>query len=111
MTYRTKVEEGRITVPSRLRTLAGLSDGDAVEVALVKGRFVVTPTRQTASTDRKSQQQFIERLRAEAPPALRALWTESKRHGTDKMASRQINAIISQVRAEQTAKNTKQSAK
>jgi len=115
MTFRTKLQDGRISLPSRLRTLAGVSDGDRVDVTLVQGRFVVTPRRNAATTapaNRTGRQVFLRRLRAEAPDSLKAMWASSKRHGTDKMTMREIDSIIAEVRAEQAAKKpTKQRAK
>lgn len=115
MTFRSKLQNGRIPLPSRLRTLAGVSDGDPVDVTLVRGRFVVTPARRSAAakpptfTQRKT---VLSRLRAEAPPSLKAMWADSRRHGTSKMTMRQINALIAEVRAEQAPKRkAKQPAK
>ena len=70
MTFKTKLQNGRIPLPSRLRTLAGVSDGDPVSVTLIQGRFVVTPARRNASAKPPSRQQrktVLSRLRAEAP--------------------------------------------
>ena len=115
MTFKTKLQDGRISLPSRLRTLAGVSDGDRVDVTLVQGRFVVTPQRSPITTvpaNRTQRQVFLRRLRAEAPDSLKAMWASSKRNGTDKTTMREIDSIIAAVRAEQAAKKTtKQRAK
>jgi bifunctional DNA-binding transcriptional regulator/antitoxin component of YhaV-PrlF toxin-antitoxin module len=115
MTFKTKLQNGRVPLPSRLRTLAGVSDGDPVNVTLVQGRFVVTPARRSTAPKPPSRTQrkaVLSRLRAEAPASLKAMWTDSRRHGTNKMTMRQINALIAQVRAEQASKlKIKQSAK
>ena len=112
MTFKTKLRDGRVPLPSRLRTLAGVSDGDPVNVTLVQGRFVVTPAGRTGSaksTSRKQRESFLSRLRAEAPASLKAMWAESQRQGTDKMTMREINEIIAEVRKEQAVKRkTKQ---
>jgi len=101
------VQSGRVSLPSRLRTLAGVSDGDPVNVTLVQGRFVVTPAGRAPSataTSRKQREAVLSRLRAEAPASLQAMWADSQRHGTDKMTMREIDAIIAEVRGEQAAK-------
>ncbi len=106
MTFKTKLQDGRISLPTRLRTLAGVSDGDPVMVTLEQGRFIVTPAQQLSRAPSRKQQReyFMHSLRAEAPASLKAMWADSKRNGTDKMTTREINAIISEVRAEQAAK-------
>lgn len=35
--------KGQMTLPSRLRTQAGISEGDLVEVAFARGKIVLTP--------------------------------------------------------------------
>ena len=115
MTIKTKLRDGRVPLPSRLRTLAGVSDGDPVSVTLIQGRFVVTPARlRTSAQPRTRQQQktALSRLRAEAPASLKAMWADSRRHGTGKMTMRQIDALIAEVRAERGPKRKiKQSTK
>ena len=116
MTFKTKLQNGRVPLPSRLRTLAGVSDGDPVSVTLIQGRFVVTPAGdRSASAKPPSRQQrkpVLNRLRAEAPASLKAMWADSRRHGTGKMTMREIDALIAEVRAEQAPKRkVKQSAK
>ena len=94
-------------MPSRLRTLAGVSDGDPVSVTLIQGRFVVTPAGRSPSAkplSRKQRNAVLSRLRAEAPTSLQAMWADSRSHGTDKMTMREIDALIAEVRAEHTAK-------
>jgi bifunctional DNA-binding transcriptional regulator/antitoxin component of YhaV-PrlF toxin-antitoxin module len=114
MTFKTKLQDGRVPLPSRLRTLAGVSDGDPVSVTLVQGLFVVTPARRSPSTKSRSAQRkaVLSRLQAEAPASLKAMWADSRRHGTNKMTMRQIDALIAEVRAEQVSKRkVKPSAK
>ncbi len=101
MTFKTKLQNGRVPLPSRLRTLAGVSDGDPVSVTLIQGRFVVTPARRTPSTKPPGPTQrkaVLSRLQAEAPASLKAMWAESRRHGAGKMTMRQIDALIAEVR-------------
>jgi hypothetical protein len=43
---------------------------------------------------------MLSRLRANAPASLKAMWADSRRHGTSKMTMRQIDALIAEVRAE-----------
>jgi bifunctional DNA-binding transcriptional regulator/antitoxin component of YhaV-PrlF toxin-antitoxin module len=111
MTFKTKLQDGRISLPTRLRTLAGVSNGDPVNVTLEQGRFIVTPAQRIGRAPSAKQQraEFLRRLRAEAPASLKAMWAEAQRKGTDKMTMREIDAIIAEVRAEQAAKQkTKQ---
>jgi len=104
--------DGRISVPTRLRNLAGVSDGDPIEVTLVKGHLIVTPAQRVPSkpsSRRQRRAELIRRLQAEAPPSLKAMWADAKRNCTDRMTMREIDAIIAEVRAEQAAKRkTKQ---
>ena len=68
MTFKTKLQNGIVPLPSRLRTLAGVSDGDPVSVTLIQGRFVVTPAGRSHSAkppSRKSRKAVLSRLRAE----------------------------------------------
>jgi len=115
MTFKTKLQNGMVPLPSRLRTLAGFSDGDAVNVTLVQGRFVVTPAGRSPSAkppSRKQRKLVLSRLRAEAPVSLQAMWADSRSHRTDKMTMREIDALIAEVRAEHAAKHkVKQPAK
>jgi AbrB family looped-hinge helix DNA binding protein len=110
MTYRTKIQDGQIVVPSRLRRLAGLAEGDPLDITVEQGKLVmVAPVRlRTVAAPRKTQkrqrEEFQQKLRDSAPESLKRMWAESKRNGTDKMTMREINAIISSVRAEQAAK-------
>lgn len=115
ITFKTKLQNGRIPLPSRLRTLAGVSDGDPVNVTLIQGLFVVTPARRTALAkppSRTRRKVALSLLRAEAPASLKAMWADSHRRGTEKMTMREINALIAEVHAEQALKRkVKQSAK
>lgn len=115
ITFKTKLQNGRVPLPSRLRTLAGVSDGDPISITLIKGHFVVTPARRSTSAKPSRRQQretVMSHLRAQAPASLKAMWADSRRHGTDKMTTRQINALIAEVRAEQAVKHkVKQPAK
>ena len=116
MTFRTKIQDGQIVVPSRLRRLAGLAEGDPLDVTVEQGKLVmIAPVRssRTVAAPRKTQKQqreeFLKKLRNSAPESMKRMWADSKRNGTDKMTTREINAIISEVRAEQAAKQkTKQ---
>lgn len=44
MTTTVKIHrKGQMTLPARLRSLAGIADGDVVEAAFQRGRIVITP--------------------------------------------------------------------
>ena|ERR1022692_2455118 len=114
MTYRTKIQDGQIVVPSRLRRLAGLAglaEGDPLDVTVEQGRLVmVAPVRssRTVAAPRKTQkrqrEEFLQKLRNSAPESLKRMWAESKRNGTDKMSMREINAEIAAYRKEERLK-------
>ena len=108
------MQDGRISLPTRLRTLAGVSDGDPINVTLEQGRLIVTPAQRIGRAPSAKQQraEFLSRLRADAPASLKAMWAHAKRKGTDKVSMREIDAIVAEVRAEQAAKHkTKQPAR
>ena len=101
MTFKTKLQDGRIPLPTRLRTLAGVADGDRLDVTFDRGRFIVTPA--PTGPAKKSKQQragFLQELRDNAPDWLKDAWAESKRKGTDKLTMREINAEIAATRRE-----------
>jgi hypothetical protein len=108
MTFKTKLQNGRIPLPSRLRNLAGVVDGDPVNVSLIQGRIVVTPAGGLSADaklpSRQQRAKVLSRLRAEAPASLKAMWADSRRHGTGKTTMREIDALIAEVRAERTPK-------
>ena len=116
MTYRTKIQDGQIVVPSRLRRLAGLAEGEPLDITVEQGKLVVVAQVRSARTvdaPKKTQKQqrdeVLQKLRSSAPESLRVMWAESKRRGADKTSMGQINAIIAEVRAEQaTKRKTKQ---
>jgi AbrB family looped-hinge helix DNA binding protein len=109
MTYRTKIQGGQIVVPSRLRRLAGLGEGDQLEVTFEQGRLIlVGPGGRKAGqlkaapkqTQRKRRGEFLQKLRTSAPAALKKIWAESARKGTDKITLREINSEIAASRRE-----------
>jgi AbrB family looped-hinge helix DNA binding protein len=111
MTYRTKIQDGQIVVPSRLRRLAGLAEGDPLDVTVEQGKLVmVAPVRssRTVAAPRKTQKQqreeFLQKLRNSAPESLKRMWAQSKRNGTDKISMREINAEIAAHRKEERQK-------
>ncbi len=70
MTFKTKLQDGRIPLPSRLRTLAGVSDGDPVNVTLIQGLFVVTPARRNRLSQAAKPQRrkvVLSRLQRRSP--------------------------------------------
>jgi hypothetical protein len=101
MTYRTRLLGGRVPLPTRLRALAGVSDGDPVDVTVVKGGLLVTPARRApeiAKPASQTQQRraLVAPLREEAPESLKAMWADARRQGTGKPSMREIDAIIAQ---------------
>jgi hypothetical protein len=45
-----------------------------------------------------ARERFFKELSVAAPSSLKAVWTASKRHGTDKLTMREIDAEVSAVR-------------
>jgi len=91
MTFKTKLRDGQIPLPTQLRDMAGVADGDLLEVTFEQGRFIVTPE----SRRRKDLAAFgagLEELRQAA-----------ERKGA-KMSMRQINAEIAAYRREKREK-------
>ena len=65
MTYRTKIQDGQIVVPSRLRRLAGLAEGDPLDITVEQGKLVmVAANRRPAKEDTKTAARGVP---AEAP--------------------------------------------
>jgi AbrB family looped-hinge helix DNA binding protein len=50
MTSRTKIQDGQIVVPSRLRRLAGLAEGDPLDVTFEQGKLVMVAPVRSART-------------------------------------------------------------
>jgi AbrB family looped-hinge helix DNA binding protein len=113
MTYRTKIQDGQIVVPSRLRRLAGLAEGDPLDVTFEQGKLtVMTPGRgksrsvaaQPKKTEKQRRDEFLQKLRGSAPEALKKIWAESVRKGTGKITLREINSEIAAHRREKRQK-------
>jgi AbrB family looped-hinge helix DNA binding protein len=114
MTYRTKIQDGQIVVPSRLRRLAGLAEGDPLDVTFEQGKLtVMTPGRgksrsvaaQPKKTEKQRRDEFLQKLRGSAPEALKKIWAESVRKGTGKITLREINSEIAAHRREKRQKH------
>src|ERR1035437_7649819 len=70
MTYRTKIQDGQIVVPSRLRRLAGLAEGDPLDVTFEQGKLVmVAPVRsaRTAPAPKSTPKKAASGVPPEAP--------------------------------------------
>jgi bifunctional DNA-binding transcriptional regulator/antitoxin component of YhaV-PrlF toxin-antitoxin module len=113
MTYRTKIRGGQIAVPTRLRRLAGLAEGDLLDVTVERGKLTVASTGSRKpgpatvapkQTIKQRRDEFLEQLRSSAPESLKKIWAESERKGTDKMSLRQINSVIAASRKEKRQK-------
>ena len=108
MTYRTKIQDGQIVVPGRLRRLAGLVEGDSLDITFESGKLIlISKSRGLRSAgDRPSRtrsqkrEAFLQKLRDAAPQALKKLWAESQRKGLDRITQREINAEIAAYRKE-----------
>jgi AbrB family looped-hinge helix DNA binding protein len=113
MTYRTKIQDGQIVVPSRLRRLAGLAEGDPLDVTFEQGKLtVMTPgrgkSRSVAAHLRRPKSNGAtsssRSCGASAPEALKKIWAESVRKGTGKITLREINSEIAAHRREKRQK-------
>ena len=90
--------------PQALREKLGISRGDVLEARVERGRITYTPK---AVVDRIpagkiERERFFRQLREQAPGWLKETWTASRRRGTDKITTRQINSEISAVRRRRT---------
>jgi hypothetical protein len=113
-----KIREGRIVVPTCLqrrrpaqcyvqRLMANISE--TVSMIVRKGlrgtlengaERRLKPTLQAEAratrteSHRQRRDEFLQKLRDSAPEALKKIWTESERRGTDKITLREINSEI-----------------
>lgn len=51
-------------------------------------------------TSKGQREEFLRKLRDSAPEALKRMWEESRRNGTDKITMREINAEVAAHRRE-----------
>ena len=96
----TVKDKYQVVIPQALREKLGISRGDVLEAKVERGRITYTPK---AVVDRIpagkiERERFFKQLREQAPAWLKETWAASKRRGTDKITTRQINAEISAVR-------------
>lgn len=96
----------QVVIPQAIRKQLGLGLGDVLEAKVDRGRLTYTPKMivDRIPAGRAARERFFKQLRAEAPAALKAAWTASKRHGTDKLTMRQIDAEVAAVRRSQVRK-------
>jgi bifunctional DNA-binding transcriptional regulator/antitoxin component of YhaV-PrlF toxin-antitoxin module len=113
MTYRTKIQGGQIVVPSRLRRLVGLVEGDPLVVKFEQGKLIViAPGGRKKSqlkaarkqTPKQRREEFLQKLRNSAPAALKKIWGESERKGTNRITLHEINSEIAASRREKRQK-------
>ena len=96
----TVKDKYQVVIPQALREKLGISRGDVLEAKVERGRITYTPK---AVVDRIpagkiERERFFKQIREQAPAWLKETWAASKRRGTDKITTRQINAEISAVR-------------
>ena len=97
MTFRTKLQDGQIPLPPRLRTLAGVADGDRLDVTFDQGRLIVTPDRLIVrEPEKKNRKRLLEKFAT----ALEDVRADAERRGANKLTMRQINADIAAYRRE-----------
>jgi len=90
----------QVVIPLALRKQLGLNTGDVLEAKVENGRLTYTPKMviDRIPAGKAARERFFKQLRAEAPASLRAVWTASKRNGTDKITIRDIDKEVSLVR-------------
>jgi AbrB family looped-hinge helix DNA binding protein len=90
----------QVVIPQAIRKQLGLGLGDVLEAKVDRGRLTYTPKMiiDRIPAGKAARERFFKQLRAEAPASLKAVWTASKRHGTDKLTMREIDAEITAVR-------------
>lgn len=71
-----------------------------LEAKVERGRLTYTPkvVVDRIPAGKVERERFFRRLREEAPVWLKETWSGSKRRGTDKITTRQIDAEVSAVR-------------
>ena len=103
--------KGQMTLPTRLRTQAGISEGDLVEAAFHRGKIVLTPT---PAIDRSKfsnaddeytpeQRRIIDARLAESEEDLK----RGRTFGPFNTADDMISSMKAQLRKRSTAKKTK----
>ena len=97
----------QVVIPHAIREKLGINRGDVLEARVERGRLTYVPKTilDRVPAGRVERAQFLKQLRDEAPGWLQEIWKASKRHGTDKLTARQINAEIAAVRSQSTQKN------
>src|SRR5713101_2105530 len=90
----------QVVIPQAIRQKLGISRGDVLEAKVERGRLTYTPKTviDRIPAGKAERARFFQQLRDEAPAWLKETWAASKRRGTDKLTTRQINAEISVVR-------------
>jgi len=96
----TVKDKYQVVIPQALREKLGISRADVLEAKVERGRITYAPK---AVVDRIpagkiERERFFKQIREQAPAWLKETWAASKRRGTDKITTRQINAEISAVR-------------
>ena len=102
----------QVVIPQGVRKQLGINRGDLLEARVERGKL--TYTRKTVidrlPASKAEREQFFKQLREEAPDWLKELWAASKRRGTDKLTSRQIEGLIAKARKDQPKRKSKQPA-
>src|ERR1035438_6389429 len=87
----------QVVIPQAIREKLGISRGDVLEAKVERGRLTYTPKTvidRDLPTGKAERARFLKQLRDKAPAWLKETWAASKRHGTDKLTMRQIDAEI-----------------
>jgi AbrB family looped-hinge helix DNA binding protein len=90
----------QVVIPRDLREKLRIGRGDLLEAKVERGRLTYTPKSliDRIPAGKAERARFFKKLRDEAPAWLKEMWAASRRHGTDKLTMREINAEIAAVR-------------
>src|SRR5580704_10483855 len=99
----------QVVIPQALRKQLGVSLGDVLEANVEDGQLTYTPKMviDRIPAGKAARERFFKQLRAEAPASLKAIWADSKRNGTDKIAMREMDAEVSRVRRTRKRKTSR----
>lgn len=90
----------QVVIPQAIREELGIGCGDVLEARVEYGRVTYTPKTviDRIPAGKNERDRFFKQLREQAPAWLKESWAASRRRGTDKITTKQINAEISAVR-------------
>jgi AbrB family looped-hinge helix DNA binding protein len=96
----------QVVIPQALREQLGIGAGDLLEAKAERGRLTYTPKAviDRIPAGKAERKRFFKKLSEQAPGWLKETWAASKRHGTDQLTMKLIDAEVAAVRR-RTAKS------